>query len=126
LYQDVTINLKESCGIDKEYFVPKDTTIFANAFAIAQEHPEFNIAHFLNDKGEFEANEDLFLTFGTGKRECIGKHLAIKEIYLVLGILIRKYKFQCPNNDMEAFEKTMCRHYLPIHAYKTPVEVVRR
>jgi len=126
LYQDVTINLKESCGIDKEYFVPKHTTIFANIYAINQERPEFNIAHFLNDKGEFEANEDLFLTFGTGKRECIGRHLAIKEIYLILGILIRKYKFQCPNNDMEAFEKTMCQHYGPMDAYKTPVEVVRR
>jgi len=27
---------------------------------------------------------------------------------------------------MEAFEKTMCRNYAPVNAYKTPVEVIRR
>jgi len=126
LYKDFTINLKKSCDIDKEYLIPKHTTIYANVVGIAQRMKDFNIAHFLDDKGHFEQNADSYLTFGYGKRECIGKNLAIKELYLILGMLIRKYKFQCPNNDAEKFEKTMCKHYMNINAYKTPVDVIRR
>jgi len=126
LNKDVVINLKNSCKVDKEYFIPKHTTVFGNVAGLVNQQPQLDIAHFLDDKGQFQQNSDLILTFGYGKRECIGKNLAMKELYFIIGMLIRRYRFQAPNNDIVAFEKTMCKDYARFDAYKTPIEVLRR
>ena len=37
--------------------------------------------------------------FGVGKRDCIGKSLALKAMYAIFGLMIPKYKFNAPNDD---------------------------
>ena len=48
-----------------------------------------------DDNKKFSQNES-FLTFGYGKRDCIGRQLAIKEMRIILGYLLLNYKFSLP------------------------------
>jgi len=47
---------------------------------------------------KFIYNDGLVL-FGLGRRDCIGKHLAVKEMAYVLGDLLLNYKFEFNNNE---------------------------
>jgi len=125
IYEDIEVKIN-----DKEsYIVPKHTTIIGNFGCMARNKDDkFNILKWIdNETGNFNNNNDenLVTTFGFGKRDCVGKTLAIKELYLIIGMLIMKYKFQAPNKDIESFDKVRCRNYLVSHK-TTPVQVVKR
>ena len=42
---------------------------------------------------------DSFTAFGAGMRYCVGRQVAMKELYLILGYLILHYQFRPQNND---------------------------
>eukprot|EP01084_Bolivina_argentea_P176681 305691_1 len=60
---------------------------------------EFDLNNWLDDSGNFKSNQ-AFATFGLGKRDCVGRALAMRELYLLLGRLLLRYKFIPTQNGM--------------------------
>lgn len=82
------------------YFIPKDTTVFPNLWAVLMDptffpEPEkFNPERFLTDDGkELKKNMDGFIPFSIGKRMCLGENLARHELFIVLTNLIWHFQF---------------------------------
>ena len=50
------------------------------------------------NESKFRTNES-FVGFGTGKRDCVGQQIAIRQIYLTMAHLILKYQFGAQNGD---------------------------
>ncbi|XP_045889101.1 cytochrome P450 1A1 [Micropterus dolomieu] len=83
------------------YFIPKDTCVFINQWQINHD-PElwkdpssFNPDRFLSADGT-ELNKlegEKVMTFGLGKRRCIGEVIARNEVYLFLAIMVQKLHF---------------------------------
>ncbi|XP_053179017.1 cytochrome P450 1A1 [Scomber japonicus] len=83
------------------FFIPKDTCVFINQWQVNHD-PElwkdpssFNPERFLSADGT-ELNRlegEKVLTFGMGKRRCIGEVIARNEVYLFLAILVQKLHF---------------------------------
>ncbi|KAK7913526.1 hypothetical protein WMY93_013737 [Mugilogobius chulae] len=83
------------------YFIPKDTCVFINQWQINhdpdlwKDPSAFNPTRFLNSEGT-EVNKvegEKVVTFGLGKRRCIGEVIARNEVFLFLAILIQKFDF---------------------------------
>lgn len=84
------------------YFIPKDTCVFINQWQINHD-PElwedpasFKPERFLNADGTEinRAEGEKVMTFGMGKRRCIGEFIARNEVFLFLAILIQKLHFK--------------------------------
>ena len=60
-------------------------------------HLEF----WIDENGKFKTHKSLFV-FSFGKRECVGKQVAIKNLYVILSALMMRYKFSV--NDPKSFE----------------------
>merc|ERR1712087_487529 len=67
---------------------------------------ELSVEHFLDEKGEFKMNP-AFTLFGFGKRNCIGKNLAINELLCILAQLLYRYKFRLPADLADDFTLPM-------------------
>eukprot|EP01084_Bolivina_argentea_P038006 70268_1 len=86
------------------YNIPKGAYLIGNHFAINHskkywEKPnEFYIDHFLDKNGKFKMNKNI-CTFGIGMRNCMGQSLAVKNLYLLFGYLILRYKFEAENKS---------------------------
>ena len=86
------------------YTVPKNTTIMLNIFDIHHsetyfENPEqFMPERFIDSKGQFRGIDGYF-PFGTGRRECLGKRFAEKEMVYLVVTLIRNYKLSRPLDE---------------------------
>lgn len=82
------------------YFIPKDTTIFPNLWAVLTDpilfpEPEkFNPDRFLTeDAKELKKNVEGFIPFSIGKRMCLGENLARTELFIILTSLIWNFQF---------------------------------
>jgi len=53
---------------------------------------EIHLDFWLDKDGNFQRNVN-FLIFGYGRRDCIGKDIAMKQIIIILSVLFLKYKF---------------------------------
>ncbi|CAN9506807.1 unnamed protein product [Ophioblennius macclurei] len=83
------------------YFIPKDTCVFINQWQVNQD-PElwkdpssFNPERFLSADGT-EVNKvdgEKVMSFGMGKRRCIGEGIARNEVFLFLASIIQKLRF---------------------------------
>nr|AIL94124.1 cytochrome P450 CYP3036A1 [Tigriopus japonicus] len=86
-----------------DYFLPKGTVVFSHLYAIVNDpkvfpNPErFDPTRFLDENGQFKRN-DKNVVFSTGKRDCLGKTLAIAELFLFLTGLVQKFQFLPPTN----------------------------
>ena len=86
------------------YTIPKNTTIMFNIFDIHHsetyfENPEqFMPERFLDSKAHFRGIDGYF-PFGTGRRECLGKRFAEKEMVYLVVTLIRNYKLSRPLDE---------------------------
>ena len=117
-------------------------TVFGNLYAINNDKQyweaqlgtsnvfEFDYKRFINNKsGKFDINRARrIVTFGVGRRDCVGQQLAIKEIYLVLSLLILNYKFQMPNKykRKNMCEKEMKQKFFHWHTRTIGVIVKKR
>eukprot|EP01084_Bolivina_argentea_P119293 211530_1 len=115
----------------KRYYIPKGTVV---GYHIEGMHKNTNKEHWIDssDKmclenwlnvktNKFEINES-FLTFGTGRRDCVGRSLAIKELYIIMAMLILNYEISFPNEkDREKPIQTLFNGVNVIHP---PIGVV--
>ena len=63
---------------------------------------KFNHMRFIDENGKLVKNKHM-LTFGIGKRKCIGEELAKAEIFLFTATLLQKFKFKkiSPAQDLD-------------------------
>ncbi|EEC09042.1 cytochrome P450, putative, partial [Ixodes scapularis] len=80
-----------------EYFIPKGTIVFLNLRAVHKNpaywnNPdEFDPTRFMTSDGKLlEKNEDCFVPFGVGKRNCPGQVLGNAQLFLYTTTLLQK------------------------------------
>ncbi|OAD51864.1 hypothetical protein WN48_04274 [Eufriesea mexicana] len=85
------------------YEIKKNYTLLANFKSVHmdKEHwgdPEvFRPERFIDEKGEF-INDSWILSFGLGRRKCLGETLAKNTIFLFMACLLQKLRFMLPSN----------------------------
>ncbi|CAK8678669.1 unnamed protein product [Clavelina lepadiformis] len=103
------LNLLHKTNEDAElygYFIPKDTTIAPNLWAAHNDpnywdEPEkFKPERFIDRKGEFIQSNHV-IPFSIGPRACLGKQLALMEVYIFLVSMVQKFEFLPDPNDEE-------------------------
>ena len=82
------------------HVIPKNTMIFPNLHRITR-NPEifpdpdqFKPERFLNADGTKFVKNDHNIVFSIGKRDCLGKSLALIEFFLFFASLMQNYKFK--------------------------------
>ncbi|KAM4660174.1 cytochrome P450 1A4-like [Amazona ochrocephala] len=83
------------------YYIPKDTCVFVNQWQVNhdeklwKEPSAFNPERFLNAAGtEVNRTEgDKVMTFGLGKRRCLGESIGRWEVFLFLAMLLQQLEF---------------------------------
>ncbi|XP_071956503.1 cytochrome P450 2U1-like [Antedon mediterranea] len=86
------------------YTIPPGTMIVANLWAVHHDEAiwkkpyDFVPERFLDENGRILTNENL-LTFGGGRRMCLGKPLAKMEIFLFFTFLIQHFQFDFPTGS---------------------------
>ena len=102
---------------NKKYVIPKDTIIMFNSLFVntsgkfwnnnnsnnssASEKDIFDLGHWLNKQsGKFEMNNN-FVGFGAGRRDCVGKHLAINILRRVMVLLLINFQIYGPNGVID-------------------------
>lgn len=79
------------------YFIPANSVIFPNIFACHRDPSvwtkpyDFYPEHFLDELGNYKPKQEL-ITFGIGKRQCLGEGLAKMEEFIVLVSFIQKFE----------------------------------
>ncbi|CAG9771581.1 unnamed protein product, partial [Ceutorhynchus assimilis] len=82
-----------------QYIIPKNTTVLVNLHSVHHDQdywkdPEnFRPERFLDENGSI-IRQDRVLTFGLGKRKCLGDVLAKSCIFLFFVEILRKYKIE--------------------------------
>ncbi|XP_003228821.3 cytochrome P450 1A5 [Anolis carolinensis] len=83
------------------YYIPKDLCVFVNQWQVNHDEKlwkdpsSFNPERFLSADGK-DVNKDeseKVLTFGLGKRRCIGEQIARWEVFLFLTFLLQELEF---------------------------------
>jgi translation initiation factor 1A len=69
---------------------------------------QFDIDRWLtNDGRRFTSKKcATLLTFGVGRRNCPGMTLAMKQLYMIIALLLCKYRFYIEDDDEQVFEPT--------------------
>ena len=109
--KDVSIEVE-----GKKVVIPKWTVLHQNNIYISKwsdwndgnkplqrENNDIHFEYWLDETGKFKMN-DMFVGFGVGKRDCVGRGLAFKSLYAMFAIFMLRYKFVAPNNDPDAME----------------------
>eukprot|EP01132_Coremiostelium_polycephalum_P002260 gene2260-2783_t len=91
-HQDTIIN---------DYFIPKGTQIIQNIYTLHHsndywdEPDKFSPERFLSNKTQ---DENIFIPFGVGNRNCLGSHFANEELYVLFANILLNYKILPPND----------------------------
>ncbi|XP_077993740.1 cytochrome P450 2U1-like [Glandiceps talaboti] len=96
------------------YYIPKNTVVFANTWAVHMdktewENPEtFNPGRFLDEDGNIvKMKRNRIMPFSIGPRGCQGKELANTEVFLFLTSLLQRFEFKIPEGDTPSMEGTL-------------------
>ncbi|XP_072050917.1 cytochrome P450 2J4-like [Amphiura filiformis] len=88
------------------YNIPKESLVLANLGSVLHnpdtwKYPEeFNPERFLDKDGCLREREE-FIPFSTGRRMCIGEHLAKMELYIFFTHLFHRFTFKKPDGDSQ-------------------------
>ncbi|XP_044056767.1 cytochrome P450 2J2-like isoform X1 [Siniperca chuatsi] len=91
------------------YFIPKGTAISTILASVLFDKNEwvtpdvFSPEHFLDSEGQFR-RRDAFLPFSTGKRACLGEHLAKMELFLLFTSFLQHFTFSPVPGEMPSLK----------------------
>lgn len=112
------------------WVIPKDTVIVMNLFAANLDGtrfpepgkfiPERHLDHVSQNKQIFaQSIEDRpHLSFSTGRRVCVGIHLAERTLFLAAAMLLSSFKFERPTEalfDVETPRDIRNATFAPLH-----------
>lgn len=86
------------------YFIPEGTGVFLNAFAINHDEQvwdnpyTFDPTRFLSHDGKKIVKDDRVMTFGTGRRACLGENLARMELFFFVTNIFQRFHLRFPAN----------------------------
>ncbi|XP_008241318.1 PREDICTED: cytochrome P450 76A2-like [Prunus mume] len=87
------------------YFIPKDTQVFVNAYAIGRdpdvwvdEPNSFKPERFIGSKIDYKGQHYELIPFGAGRRMCAGVPLAHRMLHLTLGMLLHQFDWSLDGN----------------------------
>ncbi|KAM7526119.1 hypothetical protein LguiA_016021 [Lonicera macranthoides] len=110
------------------YFVPKDTQVFVNAWAIGRDPAAwddpltFKPERFLGSDIEYKGQDFQLIPFGSGRRICVGFPLAHRVVHLTLATIIQNFDWELPAGvtpksiDMEEKFGLTLRKKIPMKA----------
>ncbi|TFK35719.1 cytochrome P450 [Crucibulum laeve] len=120
------------------YFIPKGATIMSNIWAMTRDltkYPEpeaFRPERFLSPDGKLN-NDDTILTFGFGRRLCIGRHAADSTIWATIVSVLAVFNFDLAKDiDGNAvsiegiYTDALISHVLSFQCFITPRTVQAR
>ncbi|KAH0619886.1 hypothetical protein JD844_014272 [Phrynosoma platyrhinos] len=89
------------------FYIPKETCVFVNQWQVNhdpklwKDPSAFNPERFLaaDGTGINRAESEKILTFGLGKRKCIGDNIGKWELFLFLTILVQKLEFSLCSSE---------------------------
>ncbi|OWF50344.1 cytochrome P450 1A1-like [Mizuhopecten yessoensis] len=91
----------------RDYVIPKNTAVFFDVYGTSfdvdlWDNPDdFNPERFLNKDGKLDqAKVDLTVSFGFGKRRCIGESLARLEVFLFLVNVLQRCELYKPEGHL--------------------------
>ena len=105
----VPLGLPHATQVDVQvgpYKIPKDTMIFPNLHRITRnpkvfpDPDQFKPERFLDAEGKFVKNEHN-VVFSIGKRDCLGKSLALIELFLFFASLMQNYQFKAVTENLD-------------------------
>ncbi|PON56113.1 Cytochrome P450, E-class, group I [Parasponia andersonii] len=82
------------------YFIPKNTQVFVNAWAIGRDPDVWNDPsffkpeRFIESKTDYKGQHFELIPFGAGRRMCAGVPLAHRVLHLVLGSLLHHFDWR--------------------------------
>ena len=86
------------------YYIQKYTDWNNGNKPLERENKEIHLEYWLDaESGKFKMNEN-FINFSAGKRDCVGRKLAMKALYAEFALFLLRYKFVAPNNDPDAMD----------------------
>lgn len=84
-----------------DYFIPKNTQVFVNAYAIGRdpdvwddEPALFKLERFIGTKRDYKGQHFEFIPFGAGRRVCAGLPLAHRMLHLTLGMSLHQFDWE--------------------------------
>nr|XP_060611508.1 cytochrome P450 1A5-like [Anolis sagrei ordinatus] len=92
------------------FYIPKDTCVFVNQWQVNhdpklwKDPSVFNPGRFLAANGSRinRTESEKILTFGLGRRRCLGENIGRCEIFLFLTTLVQKLEFSiCPGKEVD-------------------------
>ncbi|KAL3874624.1 hypothetical protein ACJMK2_037610 [Sinanodonta woodiana] len=111
------------------YTIPKESTILFHLNSVLTdpniwETPEeFHPERFLTEEGKKKEKEFL-IPFSIGPRSCLGKHLAMMELFLFLGNMLQRFTFKippgCPTPSVERVHTGITCQPHPYHVCVVP------
>jgi len=115
--QDIKIDVD-----DHTYTIPKNTIVMINLEYIShsedvwgKDYDQFSLNRWLvyddNTKQTKFKLLDNEILFGAGRRDCVGKSFALKELEMVLGNWFLNYSIEWNNQYPKKFEKTFMLTY---------------
>lgn len=112
------------------YVIPKNTIVLLNVFfsnfdpQLWNSPHEFKPERFLDEDGKVDREKaENVLTFGAGRRRCIGEQLARNNLFVFLTFILQRCKIIKSPEESYNFEGELTLIYVP-HAFK--IKVVER
>ncbi|XP_068636122.1 geraniol 8-hydroxylase-like [Aristolochia californica] len=88
----------EVCG----YFIPRNTQVLVNAWAIARDGSQWNDAtsfmpeRFMESEVDYRGTDFGFIPFGASRRMCPGWPLAVRVVHLMVASLVHSFDWNLP------------------------------
>ena len=108
--ENMTIDIAGKKVVIPKYTLMQSNTLYIQKWTdwsdgnkpLEKENNDIHLEYWLDaETGKFKMNDN-FVLFSVGKRDCVGRSLAMKSLYAIFAIFLLKYRFAAPNNDPKA------------------------
>merc|ERR1712061_673421 len=105
--EDVSIEVEGKNIVIPKYTLMHSNTIYIHLWLdwndgnkpLSKENNDIHLDYWLDaETGRFKMNDN-FVLFSVGKRDCVGKSLAMKSLYAMFALFLLRYKFVAPDTD---------------------------